>query len=510
MGRLHSAQAYAAAVRGIQRYRNLLTPCPIPIWQSVVSTAADSIIPFYDFLEEDFYNCAMAVTHSQSGPFESFCGCLISTRRQLGPAFHAALDNGMSAKKRWIVGVVLVFAAILIWRWLGRAPTKANDQNQLGAADSNTPAAVARVERRTLSNTLTIAGEFKPFQDVDVHAKVAGYIRVIHVDVGDHVKEGQTLAVLEIPELAAQLAGADASVRHAREEIRRAQSDVERTQSTHSAAHSAYARLKQAADSRAGLVAQQEVDNSQAKDLEAEAEMASTKAALSAAQQQLEVAQANQEQFAALSNYSRIVAPFAGVITNRYADTGALIQAGTSSSTQALPVVRLAQTSKLRLVVAIPESVAAQIHLGDPVKVRVEALAQDIEGRVSRFADSLDRQTRTMETEIDFDNRDGHLIPGMYAETRLSMREKKDALTIPIEALRRNGNDVTVLAVNPQNIVEERHVRLGLEDEKRVEIVSGLSEADRVIIGNRSEFHNGQKIQPKEINAGISKTEGEK
>jgi RND family efflux transporter MFP subunit len=405
----------------------------------------------------------------------------------------------MTTKKVWIAVILIAAAVALFWRWMARAPSEADDPNHPVAAAGEIPAAVTRVERRSFDNTLTIAGEFKPFQDVDVHAKVAGYIRKMYVDVGDRVKEGQTLVVLEIPELAAQLAGADAAVRHAREEIRRAQSDVERAQSTHAAAHSAYARLKQAADSRAGLVAQQEVDDSQAKDLEAEAQVASARAALSAAEQQLEVAQANQQQFTALSNYSRIVAPFAGVITNRYADTGALIQAGTSSSTQALPVVRLAQTSKLRLVLAIPESVAAQIHLGDPVKVRVQALERDFGGRVSRFADSLDRQTRTMETEIDFDNREGQLIPGMYAESRLSLREKKDALTIPLEAVTRNGNDATVLAVDAQNIVEERHVRLGLEDEKRVEVISGLTDGDRVIIGNRSEFHNGQKIQPKEI-----------
>ena len=411
----------------------------------------------------------------------------------------------MTTKKLSIAVIFIAGAALLFWRWTVRTPSEADDPNHPVATSGETPAAVTRVERQSFDNALTIAGEFKPFQDVDVHAKVAGYIRKIYVDVGDRVKEGQTIAVLEIPELAAQLAGADAAVRRAQEEIRRAQSDVERAQSTHAAAHSAYARLKQAADSRAGLVAQQEVDDSHAKDLEAEAQVSSARAALSSAQQQLEVAQANQQQFAALSNYSHIVAPFAGVVTNRYADTGALIQAGTSSSTQALPVVRLAQTSKLRLVLAIPESVAAQIHLGDPVKVRVQALQQDIEGKVSRFADSLDRQTRTMETEIDFDNRDGHLIPGMYAETRLSLREKKDALTIPLEAVTRNGNDATVLAVNAQNIVEERHVRLGLEDEKRVEVVSGLTDGDRVIIGNRSEFHNGQKIQPKDVTGAAAK-----
>jgi multidrug efflux pump subunit AcrA (membrane-fusion protein) len=128
------------------------------------------------------------------------------------------------------------------------------------------------------------------------------------------------------------------------------------------------------------------------------------------AKHQLEVAQANQRQYNALSAYTRITAPFAGVITNRYADTGALVAAGTSSSTQAIPVVRLAQVTVLRLVLAIPESAASQIRLGDAVNVRVEALHRDIQGKVSRFAASLDQQTRTMETEIDFENKNEPLL----------------------------------------------------------------------------------------------------
>src|SRR5579863_3251431 len=217
---------------------------------------------------------------------------------------------GMNSKKTWIVGAVLIAAALFAWRWLGRAPTQADDPNHPASGASEMTAAVARAERRDLGNRLTIAGEFKPFQDVDVHAKVAGYIRKIYVDVGDHVKEGQTIAVLEVPELAAQLAGADAAVRGAQEQIRRAQGDLQRAQSTHAAAHSAYARLKQAADSRAGLVAQQEVDDTQAKDLESEAQVSSAEAELSAAKQQFEVAQATHKQYAALSDYTRIVAPF--------------------------------------------------------------------------------------------------------------------------------------------------------------------------------------------------------
>src|SRR5258707_873107 len=381
----------------------------------------------------------------------------------------------MTRKRLWIVVAVLLAIVFSVWRWIGHAHTEADDQNRPLATSAETVAAVARAERHNVGNTLTIAGEFKPFQDVNIHAKVAGYIKVIHVDVGDHVKAGQTLAVLEIPELAAQLAGGEAGVRRSKEEIRRAEGDLARAQSAHAASHSAYARLKQAAESRSGLVAQQEIDDSQAKDLEFEAQVSSSSAALSAAQQQLQVAEANQKQYSA----------------------------------QSVPVVRLAQISKLRLVLPIPESVAAQIHLGDPVKVRVQALNQDIVGKVSRFADSLDRQTRTMETEIDFENGDGHLIPGMYAESQLSLREKKDALTVPLESVTRDGEDATVLAVNTQNIIEERHVKLGLEDSVRVEVLSGLTDKDRVVIGNRSQFRNGQKIRPKEIGAGPSKAAGE-
>jgi len=412
----------------------------------------------------------------------------------------------MTEKKSWIVVAVLVVSALLVWRWISRTPAKADVQP--AAASGDPPAAVARVERRTISNTLKISGEFKPFQDVEVHAKVAGYIKSIYVDVGAHVRQGQTLAILEVPELAAQLAGAAAAVRRANEEIGRAQGDLERAKSAHAATHLAFKRLSDAAQTREGLVAQQELDDAQAKDLESEAQVSSAKAAYSAAQQEMEVAEANQKQVAALSGYTQITAPFAGVVTNRYADTGALVAAGTSSSTQAMPVVRLAEVSTLRLVLPVPESVAAQVHLHDPVKVHIPALHQEIRGRVSRFADSLDLQTRTMETEIDCDNRDGRLMPGMYTETELSLRQKPNALTLPREAVVRNGDEATVLTVNSENVLDERHVQLGLEDNSRVEVVSGLSEGDRVVIGNRSQFRPGQKVQPKIINALENKSEG--
>src|SRR5271168_4364691 len=229
----------------------------------------------------------------------------------------------MPRKKVIIALGALAVLLIAVWVWHSRADSEASGGEARSGSAAAPTVAVARVQRGDLGDTLTLAGAFKPFQDVQVHAKVAGYIRRIYVDVGDHVKEGQILAVLEIPELMAQLAGAEASVRAAQEQIRRAQGDLQRAQSNHEALHSAYTRLKQAADSRAGLVAQQELDDSQAKDLEFEAQVSSSSAALSSAQQQLQVSEANQKQFAALSDYSRIVAPFSGVVTARFADTGA-------------------------------------------------------------------------------------------------------------------------------------------------------------------------------------------
>ena len=172
----------------------------------------------------------------------------------------------MSTKTKAVITGAVALLALLAWVTIRRAKTEADDGNHsLGPAVP--VAGVVKVTRGTLGAPLTLAGAFKPFQDVDVHAKVAGYIKAIYVDVGSHVKEGQTLAVLEVPELQAQLVGADAAVRRAKEEMTRAQSDLQGAKSTYSAAHAMYDRLSQASEEKAGLVAQQEVDDAQAKDL---------------------------------------------------------------------------------------------------------------------------------------------------------------------------------------------------------------------------------------------------
>jgi len=254
----------------------------------------------------------------------------------------------MQLKKRYILislAVVLMVGAV-VFEFSGRkADASREDESLLPTV------AVQLATRGSIRSSITLSGDFRPYQEVDVHAKVAGYIRKIFVDVGDKVKEGQTLAILEVPELSAQVAAGTAAMRRSEDAIHRAEKDVARAESAHTAAHAAYSRLKQASQARPGLIAEQELDDSLAHDLEAEAQVGSARAALAEAKSQLSVTDADQQRYAALEAYSHITAPFAGVVTKRYADTGALIQAGTTSETQSMPVVKLAQWSRLRLVV---------------------------------------------------------------------------------------------------------------------------------------------------------------
>lgn len=409
----------------------------------------------------------------------------------------------MNQKRKYLTmfGVAIAVCVSLLL-WFSARSAKADQP----AATTLQPVPVALVKRGSVENSITLSGAFRPYQVVDIHAKVAGYIRRIFVDVGDKVKEGQALADLEVPELTAQILGAEATIKRSQDSIRRAQSEVQSAESSHAANHFAYTRLKQASASRPGLIAEQELDDAFAKDQESEAQVESAKAALSEAQSELAVSQASDQQLAAMKAYTRITAPFAGVITKRYADTGALIQAGTSSSTQAMPVVQLAEWSRLRLVVPVPESAVPEIHLGSVVQVRVGALHRAFLGRVARFADALDQQTRTMETEIDVFNPDGTLVDGMYAETTLVLSQKNGVLTVPIQAVQRDSAGASVLTVSHEGLIQPKEIKLGDEGSDRVEVLSGLSEGDQVVVGNRSQFEPGEKVQPKIVETKDGKT----
>ncbi|HEX3436978.1 MAG TPA: efflux RND transporter periplasmic adaptor subunit [Pseudacidobacterium sp.] len=380
---------------------------------------------------------------------------------------------------------------------LGVVSCRARGKNSEANAAEIPSAIVAPVTRGTITHTLNLAGQFQPYQVVDVHAKVSGYIRHIYVDIGDKVHQGEVLAVLEVPELDAQLKGTVSELAGSKDEITRAEHEVARAQSEHTALHADYTRLKQASAAQPGLIAEQELDNAQSKDLASEAQVDAAKAALSAAKQQSETAGANHERVSDLADYTRVTAPLNGVITWRYADTGALIQAGTASDVQSLPLVKLSQSDLLRLRLPVPEDAVEYIHEGADVNVQVDALHRSFAGKVVRFTRNVSLDTRTMETEIDVPNKDLSLTPGMYANTTLELERKVNVLTIPVQAVLRNGDQSSVLVLDSQNHVHARKVTLGLPGSTLVEIKEGLAEGDRVITGGQANYQIGETVKPK-------------
>jgi RND family efflux transporter MFP subunit len=358
--------------------------------------------------------------------------------------------------------------------------------------------AVARVERQDLQRDLVLSAEFRPYEEVDLHAKVAGYLKEIRVDVGDRVQAGQLIATLEVPEMVDESAQAEATRKRSEAELVHAQGELSRAQSAHEAAHLNYQRLDDVIKVRPGLVARQEIDNALAKDRESEAQVDSAKAAVTAAEQQIRVAQASEQRIHTLQAYERITAPFAGVISKRYADPGAMIQAGTSSSSQAMPLVRLSEIARLRLVLPVPESAVPRIRVGSPIGIRVSAVNREFQGKVSRFSDRLQSTTRTMDTEVDVDNSRGDLAPGMFAEALVTLDRHNAALSIPVQAVAGAEDKATLLVVDAQNQLVQREVHLGLETPERREVLSGLEQGDLVVVGKAAGLHPGLRVRPQE------------
>jgi RND family efflux transporter MFP subunit len=344
---------------------------------------------------------------------------------------------------------------------------------------------VVKVGRQDLQTDTTLQAEFIPYQDILVHAKVSGYVKIIKVDIGDRVKQGDLLATLEIPELQDNINKAKASLSAAEQEIAKAKADYDNV-------HQIYQRLSDVAKAHPNLVAQQDLDTAQSKE-------DSAQGALGAAKQHRDEAQAELGRLNTLAAYEQITAPFDGIIIKRFADVGSLIQAGTSSNTQALPLVQLAQDDLLRLRYPVPESQTPLITDGAKVDVTVPALHDHFVGTVTRYAWLINRSTRTMTTEVDVQNPDGRIKAGMYAYVTFPLQQAKQALTVPLQALA-VGDSPTVFVVNKDGRLEERHVEVGIRTADDAQITSGLEEGDLVVVGNRAGLTAGEKAQPKFVN----------
>ena len=332
--------------------------------------------------------------------------------------------------------------------------------------DASPAVAVTKVTRKPMSRSLTISSELVPFEEIDVFAKESGYVSKLLVDYGSHVKAGQLMAVLEIPELQALLQEDQDAIKSASDQVTNAKHQLGRIQAQYTVLHLQYDRLNNVANGKPGLVAQQEVDDAQGKDLAGAAQVEGAESSLDVAQSQMNVAKSKLAHDQTLYDYARITAPFAGVVTQRYANLGTLMQAGTSSSTQAMPLVKLSEEDRFRLVIPVPESYVQYIRIGDPVKVHVSSLNHDFPGKVARFSVDVGQSTRTMHTEVDVFNPQRLLLPGLYAEATLSLDRNGDALVAPLQAINQETDSASVLVVNGSNKIEQRKVTLGIQTEK--------------------------------------------
>jgi RND family efflux transporter MFP subunit len=357
--------------------------------------------------------------------------------------------------------------------------------------------AVEKVTREDLARTLELAAEFRPYQEVSLHAKIAGFLKAIHVDVGDHVKKGQLIAELEAPEMTQELTQAEGTLKRSQLDVDRARAELQRSEAQHSIRQVSYERLSAVVEARPNLVAQQEIDDASSRLQEADAQLSVAREAISSSEQQVQIATAGKERFDTMLAYLRITAPFAGTITKRLADPGAMIQAGTASNVQAMPVVELSEVDRLRLVLPVPESVVPRVRANAPVEVRVDALKRVFQGRISRFSGKLDSATRTMETEVDLDNPDSVIKPGMFGYATLELEQRQGVLTVPVQALSGRSAPITVLVIGADKRLQERQVTLGLETPSRIEVLSGLREGEMVIVGARANLRAGLLVDPK-------------
>lgn len=328
----------------------------------------------------------------------------------------------------------------------------------LWAAAAQPPEVTVVTPRRgDIHRFVSLPGSLRANRQVTLHAKVAGYLKTIRVDKGDTVKAGDLLAELEMPELLAERTRHEAELR-----IAKAESD----------------RVKNARAKAPDLITPQAADTAEAR---------------------LAMAQAALVQNETLFRYSRIVAPFAGVVTMRYVDPGAFVPAATGSSNPAAAaIVTLMDYSTVRAEVAVPEIEAARVKAGQPVILATDALpGRTFRGQVSRHSGALDEGTRSLSVEADFPNADGTLRPGMYAMIRIGVDLHTGALLVPAAALVRE-KAAGFLFTLAEGKAMRVPVKYGFNDGANVEILEGIAENARVLVPGKVALANGMAVTPVE------------
>jgi RND family efflux transporter MFP subunit len=326
---------------------------------------------------------------------------------------------------------------------------------QPAIAAAATPPAVQTVQltEGSVNRWVTLPGTIKPMQEATLYAKVAGYLKSISVDKGDSVRAGTVLAVLETPELTA---------------------DVARYRAEADAAKSESERLQQAAKQAPDLVMPLELERAKGKS---------------------DVAQANLERVQSMINFGRIVAPFSGIVTKRFVDPGAFIPAATSgSAAQNAAVLTLMNFNTVRVQVAVPEAEASLAAKGQPARFSVEGLPErKFEARISRLSYALDESSKTMLVEVEMANPKLELRPGMYASVQLALQRHDKVKRMPVAALVMEKVNAFAYTFESGK-AKKRAIKIGFNDGAQVEVVVGLGPTDQIILVGKLSLSDGQAV----------------
>lgn len=362
-----------------------------------------------------------------------------------------------ASRARWTVRaislLVLVVAAIgLGLLWLARSERTAEAAQTLQAKAEAGPAVeVATVQAGPSTREITLLGEAQPYQSATLYAQVSGYLKAIHVDRGDHVRKDQLLAEIASPQIDAQYRGALATLADAKVTLKRTLGLLDKH-----------------------FVSQQAVDD---------------------ARTAVHTAQAAADNLHSQIIYETIRAPFDGTITARFADPGALMQNASSNQASALPIVTVTDIQRLRVRVYVEQQDAAQVHVGDEAVVRSSTDASVADhATVSRKADQLDAQTRTMLTEIDVDNTNGAIVSGSFVNATLQLAAASHP-SIPATALILRGQQTLVALLGDDNHVHLTPVTLASTDGSHAQIASGVTLGQRVVL-NAGALADGGLVRP--------------
>ena len=377
-----------------------------------------------------------------------------------------------------LVVVGLGAGAIIAERHLAASPPPAKSAE----VDSHPRIEVVHPRRITVAQRLQTNATLAAFEEADLFAKVTGYLSDVRVDIGDHVKAGQVLAVIDVPEMEKELAEAKAQL-----ESKQSSLESARRQLDHYKANitlqEALLRRREELGAAGHFISDRVLDEVRANAEIAKADLSVAEASRALAANQVDVAAATVEKIKTLLAYTQIVAPFDGVVARRLVNRGDLVQAATATRTtpSAGSLFTVQRIDTIRVFCDVPENDVPHLHIGDPAIVKPSGFdGKPFAGTVTRFSRRLDPETRNMRTEIDLSNPDERLYPGTYAEVSLEMDQRPDVLTVPAAAVGSDGDGNFVYTINDDRITRLA-IKTGLTDNGRIEVTAGLSEATPVV-----------------------------